>query len=356
MAEDSGVWDLVDYYISPIKKYLTMDGVSEICVNRYDQIFVEIKGQMIEVEEKFSNENALETLIMQIGNALGQATNAQTHPILDARLLDGSRVCAVLYPTAPNGCNMTIRTFPKLSLTADDLLNSGSINDGMLSFLTLCILTKANMLISGGTGSGKTTLLNILSNLIPEEERVITVEDTQELQCNVNNLVALEAPRRRVGNADFDLVDMARLIKTTLRQRPDRIMVGEIRDPEAAAAFLTAINTGHSGVCSTIHANNCSKAIVRLARLAASGEGAAPWEVIEYGVREDLNVIIHAERTPKHGRKVVEICELQEGKPVTLWSFNHVKGKHESYLSHLETSEVLKKTSKYGIESPNFES
>jgi len=354
MSQQSDNWELVKHYISPIKKYLTMEGVTEICVNKYDEIFVEIKGEMKRVDARFDSEHSVETLIIQIANALGQVADNQEHSILDARLWDGSRVCAVLSPTATKGANLTIRTFPKLSLSSDDLLKSGSITDEMLEFLRLSILTKANMLVSGGTGSGKTTLLNILSNLIPKEERVITVEDTQELQCNVDNLISLEAPRRRAGKGEIEVIDMGRLIKTTLRQRPDRIMVGEIRDPEAAAAFLTAINTGHSGVCSTIHANNCTKAIVRLAREASSRENAAPWDVIEYGVREDVNVLIHAERTPKHGRRVVEISEIQDTKPVTIWSFNHTKGEHEFFRSHLKDSQIIKNTKKYGIPLSNF--
>jgi len=348
---NADVWGLVDFYLTPIKEFLGMDGVSEICVNRYDEIFIEQYGEMKRVDAKFADEQSMQTLIRQIANALGQVADPDTHPILDARLSDGSRVCAVLYPTAPRGSNITIRAFPKVRLNAAKLVESGSMTQSMMDYLKLAVLSRSNMLVSGGTGSGKTTLLNVLSSFIPAGDRVITVEDTQELQVSAENLIMLEAPRRRQGRGDEQKVDMAFLIRTTLRQKPNRILVGEIRDMAAATAFLHAINTGHSGTCSTIHSNSCDDALIRMQTLIAGG-GSLPWDVLDVQVKGNLNVLIHAENTPHHGRRVVQISELQNGQPRTLWAFNYVSGQHEIYSETFGPSEVLKTARKYGIDVP----
>jgi len=342
-------WKLVDFYMEPIRRFFSMDGVSEICVNRFDQIYIEQYGEMRRVDAAFKSENEVQTLIIQIANALGQVADCDTHPILDARLDDGSRVCGVLYPTAPRGSNLTIRIFPKVRLTSERLVETGSMTAGMLEFLKASVLTCANMLISGGTGSGKTSLLNVLSSFIPETDRVVTVEDTQELQVPVNNLIMLEAPRRRKGKGDEQEVDLAFLIRTALRQRPDRILVGEIRDTAAATAYLHAINTGHAGTCSTTHANNCADALVRMQTLIAEG-GLLPWNVLEVQVKGNLNILVHVERTPHHGRRVVQIVELRGGQPFVLWDFDYVQGKHVFFPEHLKVSLVLKNIQKYGFE------
>jgi pilus assembly protein CpaF len=343
-------WSLVDYYMEPLKKYLSLEGVSEIWINKYNKVYIEQFGQKKLVDVRFDSEQTVQTLIMQIGNALGQPTDPETHPILDARLKDGSRVCAVLYPVAPLGSNLTIRVFPEVRLDVKSLIESGSVTADMMEYLKLAVLTRSNMLVSGGTGSGKTTLLNILSSFIPAEDRVVTVEDTQELQVSVDNLVMLEAPRRRKGKGDAQKVDMAFLIRTTLRQKPDRILVGEIRDMEAATAFLHAINTGHSGVCSTIHANSCDDALVRMQTLIA-GSGSLPWNVLEVQVKSNLNVLIHAAGT-QHGRRIVQVAEIQNSKAVTLWDFDYVEDRHNFYPQNLESSEVVKAAIKHGVEVP----
>lgn len=348
----SGAWDLVKYYLEPIEGYFTMDGVSEIRVNRYDKIFIERNGQKELTEAKFADEQTLQTAIMQIANALEQVANPDTHPTLDARLPDGSRVNATLHPIAVFGSNMTIRLFPKERFTGDKLVQIGSLTQPMLEYLRLAVMNSANMLVSGSTGSGKTTLLNVISAFIPRNDRVLTAEDTKELQVDVDDLVMYEAPRRRKNlNIDSQNIDLSALIKTMLRNTPDRILVGEIRDTEAAMSFLQAINTGHDGTCSTIHANNSSDALTRLQTLIAF-DGSIPWQVVEVMVRSNLNVLVHAGKSHKFGRKVTQICELQNGELSPLWEFNFVTGEHDCFNDNLSQSLVVKSAKKHGLTIP----
>lgn len=319
-------WDLVEHYLGPIKELFNTDGVTEICVNRHDEIWIEKFGNFERVKDfKFPDEAYVSTMVSQIANALGQAVDKVTHPILDARLKDGTRVCAPLHPVSVRGTSISFRLFPKKKLTAKDLINFGSFTEEMFEYLRLATICHFNILVSGGTGSGKTTLLNTISEFIPTEDRVITVEDTQELRIATPNQVNLEAPTRR-QKKDSQHVDMALLIKTCLRMNPTRIVVGEIRDASAATAFLHAINTGHTS-CSTIHANSSADALERIQTLVA-GHGDLPFQVVEAQVRSNLNLIVHAEKTPKHGRKLTSIAEIQDGKVVPIYRWSYNQGKH----------------------------
>lgn len=324
-------WQLVSHYMAPLMPLFERPGVTDICVNRFDEIFVEENGVMRRVPEVgFSDEATLNTLVNQIANALGQVVDKSTHPQLDGRLPDGTRVCAVLAPVAAAGTNVTFRVFPKKRITGGMLVQNGSLTAGMLNFLKRAILSRANVLVSGSTGSGKTTLLKVLSDFIPKAERVVSVEDTHELKIHSDNHVPLEAPVRRNtagGRKECQRVDMAFLIKTTLRMRPDRIIVGEIRDAAAAVAFLHAINTGHN-VASTIHANGPQDALVRIQTLVA-GEGGLPFEVVKAQVRANLHLLVHAERTPAAGRRIVAVTEIADGKTKDLWRWDPRKGAHQ---------------------------
>ncbi len=345
-------WGLVDFYLKPIAPFLQQDGVTEICINNHKEVFIEQFGEMKRIDVQFPSEQYMVTLVKQIANALGQVTDPDTHPILDARLNDGSRVCAVLFPTSPRGTCLTIRVFPKVRLTAEKLVELGSMTQNMYEYLKVATQVRFNGIVSGGTGSGKTTLLNVLSSFIPPSDRVLTVEDTQELQVDVDNLVALEAPRKRKAKGtDYQEVDMAFLIKTTLRMKPTRIIVGEIRDGNAAVSFLHAINTGHSGTCATIHANNPTDALSRMQTLVA-GDGNLPFDVVKSQVRSNLNFIVQAEETPKHGRRITTIAELKEGKLNTLWEWDYIHGKHIEHTDRITESEALKKAQIYGINTP----
>lgn len=348
---DITAWDLVEHYLTPIRPLLELDDISEIMINRFDEIYIERRGEMIREERAFfASENALLTAIIQIGTALAQPVDPRKRPILDARLPDGSRVCGVLYPTSTRGCCMSIRVFPKQRLTAAALVERGSVTQQMFDFLRVAMLVKSNILVSGGTSSGKTTLLNALSSFIPREERVITVEDTQELQLDLPHRICLEAPRRdRDDDSALD-IDLAYLLLTTLRLNPSRVFVGEVRDLQAAIALLHAINTGHDGCCSTIHANNAADALTRMQVLIAGGSGGAlPFQVVRAQVRANLNLLIHAEATPKHGRRVVQIAELRRRKLQTLWSWDYVQGAHVEHSENLQRSEILERAKRHGI-------
>lgn len=334
-------WGLVEHYLKPVLPFFDEDGVTDICINRFDEIYVERFGRMEKVDVCFPDEQYVVTLVNQIANALGQVVDPYTHPVLDARLDDGSRVCAVLFPTAPKGTCLTIRVFPKVKLSAENLIEKESLTVEMLDYLKLAVLCRANIVVSGGTGSGKTTLLNILSSFIPETDRVLTVEDTRELQIPVANLVSLEAPQRREGNGNQH-VDMAFLIKTVLRKNPTRILVGEVRDSGAAISFLHGINTGHSGTWTTIHANNSEDALVRLQTLVA-GESSLPFDVVKAQVRSNLDIVIHAENTPQHGRRIVSIDEVKSGSVLPLWAWSYGDGFHGANDGVLRESKIMEK-------------
>jgi pilus assembly protein CpaF len=320
-------WNLVRHYLQPIAPYFRLDGVTGIFVNRFDSVYVMRFGEFQSVDARWASEFHFVTAIEQIANALGQEVHALERPLLDARLDDGSRINAVLAPTGVAGANMSVRLFPKTRFTADALVAAGSFDEAMCRFLRLAMLNRFNMLVSGGTGSGKTTLLNAVSNFIPEDDRIVSIEDTAELQINSRHWVALEAPHRHVKEGE--MLTMSRLGKNALRMEPQRLIVGEVRDAAAAEALLTAANTGHSGILSTIHANSAHDAIDRLTNLAAAGISAIPYEHVQRQVRSNLDVLAHAQKTPRHGRRLVEIAELVGGEFRLLWRWNHQHGRHE---------------------------
>lgn len=344
---ENGCWSLVEYYLEPIRHLFEIEGVTEICVNRFDEIFIEQNGEMRPVDARFSDENQVATLVKQIANALGQAIDKDTHPVLDAHLLDGTRVCGVLHPVSTRGTCISFRIFPKKRISADFLLAKGAVTSEMLELLKLAVICRCNILVSGGTGSGKTTLLNVLSDFIPQKDRILTVEDTRELQINAKNYIPFEAPTRR-KKVDGQTVDLAFLIKTCLRKNPTRIIVGEIRDAKAAIAFLQAINTGHSA-CSTIHANGPEDALSRIQTLVA-GQGDLPFEVVKAQVRSNLNMIIHTESTPHHGRRIVSVTEIIEGLTAELWRWSYRQGVH---VREDIDSGIYQRLDKFGIDVHN---
>jgi pilus assembly protein CpaF len=347
-GKQNDAWSLVGYYLEPIKHLFAMDGITEICVNRFDEIFIERSGEMMKVSDAaFADETQVSTLVNQIANALGQAVDKDTHPVLDARLADGTRVCAVLYPVATKGTCITFRIFPKEKITAEFLIEKGSLTTEMINFLKMAVLCRCNILVSGGTGSGKTTLLNVILGFIDGKDRVLSVEDTRELQIETENHIPLEAPTRR-KKKDYQQIDLAFLIKTSLRKNPTRIIVGEIRDSKAAVAFLHAINTGHSA-CTTIHANGPEDALSRIQTLVA-GKGDIPFEVVKAQVRANINLIVHIENTPNHGRRIVSIAEMQNTSLVELWRWSYSQAAH---IKEDPTSDVFKRLNKYGIQIPN---
>ena len=258
--------ELTEWYGEPIQELVAMDGINEICVNKFDKIWYELEGQWVLHDKKWDSENQLVKFIELIGKALNQPIN-QNYPVLDARLADGSRVNAVLPPVGVNGANMTLRPFPKVVPDEEKLLHWGAFNVELVEYFKAAVAAKKNIVVAGGTGSGKTTLLRLFASWIPADDRVVVVEDTAEfILIDHPNFVSLEAAARKESK-EAETIDMSRLIKNALRMRPDRLIIGEVRDAAAAIAFLTAINTGHDGIIASLHSSTPEEAISRISEL-----------------------------------------------------------------------------------------
>lgn len=280
--------------------------VTEIMVNGPNQIFLEKKGQISLWENRFETKEKLEDVIQQIVAKSNRVVN-ETNPIVDARLENGSRVNVVLAPVALNGPILTIRRFPDNPFTMEDLIEMGSITREVAEFLKKLVVAGYNIFISGGTGSGKTTFLNVLSQFIPREERIITIEDSAELQLSdIPNLVSLETRNANVeGCKEITIRD---LIKTSLRMRPDRIIVGEVRGGEAVD-LLQALNTGHDGSLSTGHSNSSRDMLSRLETMVLMGMDL-PLSAIRRQIASGVDIIVHLGRLRDHTRRVLEIVEI----------------------------------------------
>lgn len=283
------------------------DSITEVMVNGPDNIFIEKKGTLKKLEEKFEDEKRLEDVIQRIVGLAGREVN-QANPIVDTRLPDGSRVNVVLPPISLVGPIVTIRKFSKIPMTIEQLIKYGSITKEIAKKLEILVKAKYNIFISGGTGSGKTTFLNALSNYIPDGERVITIEDSAELQIvNISNLVSLET--RNANASGKGLITIRDLIKSSLRMRPERIIVGEVRGGEALD-MLQAMNTGHDGSLSTGHANSVRDMLSRLETMVLQGSEGLPLAAIRQQIGSAIDIIIHLSRLRDHSRKTMEICEV----------------------------------------------
>lgn len=285
-----------------LDELLADDTITEIMVNRYDLIFIERQGVLEQSNCVFESVEQLYDVIQKIVNQTGREVNF-ANPIVDTRLQDGSRVNIVLSPISLNGPVMTIRKFSKKAMTLDDLERSGAIDRYSYQLLKNAVINKQNILISGGTGTGKTTFLNALSQHIPENERLITIEDSAELQLiNKPNLIALET--RNANSAKVGQLTIRDLIKTALRMRPERIIVGEVRGVEAID-MLQAMNTGHAGSLSTIHANSTKDVIARLETMIIMTTDNIPLLAIRQQIASSIQLIVHLARSST-GKRVVE--------------------------------------------------
>ena len=283
------------------------DDITEVMINGPDNIFIEKKGRLMKLDQCFENERRLEDIIQKIVGLAGREVN-QANPIVDTRLPDGSRVNVVLPPIARNGATITIRKFSKTPMTVEQLIKYGSITQDIADVLEKLIRAKYNIFICGGTGSGKTTFLNALSNYIPKEERIITIEDSAELQITgVENLVSLET--RNANAAGAGQITIRDLIKSSLRMRPERIVVGEVRGAEALD-MLQAMNTGHDGSLSTGHANSTRDMLSRLETMVLQGAEGLPLEAVRQQIGSAIDIIIHLSRLRDHSRKTMEITEV----------------------------------------------
>jgi len=302
--------------LGPITPYLLDEEISDILVNTHRQVYVERLGKLETTDVQFRDEAHLRLIIDRIISRVGRRIDEST-PLVDARLPDGSRVNAIIPPAAIDGPILSIRRFRRRALSMDNLLELGSISQPMARFLNGCIRARLNMLVTGGTGSGKTTLLNILSRYIPETERVVTIEDSAELQLQQPHVVRLETrPPNIEGKGTIAQRD---LVRNALRMRPDRIIVGEVRGAEVVD-MLQAMNTGHDGSLSTIHANTSRDALHRLENLVLMAGLALPDRAIREQVASALQLIIHVSRVSDGTRKVLSIQEIvgMEGPVVTM--------------------------------------
>lgn len=283
------------------------DSITEVMINGADNIFIEKNGKLQKLNDKFESQKKLEDIIQRIVAKAGREVN-QANPIVDTRLLDGSRVNIVLPPIALCGPTVTIRKFSKTPMTVEKLIEYKSITREIAGKLELLVRAKYNIFICGGTGSGKTTFLNALSNYIPRDERVITIEDSAELQITgVDNLVSLETRNKNSSGAGE--ITIRDLIKSALRMRPERIVVGEVRGGEALD-MLQAMNTGHDGSLSTGHANSTKDMLSRLETMVLQGAAGLPLEAIRQQIASAIDIIIHLSRLRDKSRKTMEICEV----------------------------------------------
>lgn len=283
------------------------DTITEVMINGYQNIFIEQKGRVHKLDVTFESERRLEDVIQRIVGQAGREVN-QANPIVDTRLPDGSRVNVVLPPVSLVGPVVTIRKFSKNPMTIEKLIEYGSITRPIADFLEILVKARYNIFVSGGTGSGKTTFLNALSNYIPKDERIITIEDSAELQIeNVPNLVSLET--RNANSAGAGAVTIRDLIKSSLRMRPERIIVGEVRGAEALD-MLQAMNTGHDGSLSTGHANSTRDMLSRLETMVLQGAAGLPLAAIRQQISSAVDIIIHLSRLRDHSRKTMAITEV----------------------------------------------
>lgn len=283
------------------------DTITEVMINGPKNIFIEKNGHLLKLDKTFENERHLEDIIQRFVGRAGREVN-QANPICDTRLSDGSRVNVVLPPIALCGPTVTIRKFSKTPMTVEKLIQYGSLTQDIADKLQLLVKAKYNIFISGGTGSGKTTFLNALSNYIPKDERVITIEDSAELQITgIENLVSLET--RNANASGAGQITIRDLIKSSLRMRPERIVVGEVRGGEALD-MLQAMNTGHDGSLSTGHANSTEDMLSRLETMVLQGANGLPLEAIRQQIASAVDIIIHLSRLRDKTRKTMEITEV----------------------------------------------
>ncbi len=340
---------------------------SEIMVNGPDVIFAEFKGKLAETEIVFDDEEHVTYTAQRIVRPLMRSLSRE-NPMVDARLPDGSRVHIVGVPSALNGTTITIRKFPEKRLDSNDLIKFGSFTTEVRDFLRACVVSRLNIVISGGTGSGKTTLLNVMSGFIPDDERIVTIEDAAELNLAQRHVVSLETsppiPKGMGGDGEKGKLEIRDLVKGSLRMRPDRLVIGECRGGEALD-MLQAMNTGHDGSLTTVHSNNTRDAISRLQTLVLMAGMDLPSSVIKEQIAGAVHIVIQQSRLKDGSRKLCQVTEIQgmEGENVTMqdifvYKTENFTGRHYSHEGGgtLEPTgfrpNFVDKLKEYGFELP----
>jgi len=297
-------FEMILPFLKPIEHLILDDTVSEVMVNGSDHVFIEKNGFLQQIRGLSLGEKSLMIAVKNIARRLGDDIS-EAKPILDSRLPDGSRVAAVIPPCSVNGVTLTIRKFNARHFTVSDLVEAGTLERWLANQLEDYVLARKNILISGGTGTGKTTLLNVLAKFIPEDERILLIEDTAEIQINHQNLVRLEARQAQNGLPPVTIRD---LLKAALRHRPDRIILGEIRGGEAYD-LLQLLNTGHSGSLSTVHATSARQALARFTSCVLQSGVDLPYRAVKTNIGHSVNVVVQLERRP--GRRFVsEVVQI----------------------------------------------
>ena len=297
----------VSYFLSPIGEFLEDPSVTEVMVNRFDQVFIERAGRLYETEASFESEDALLSAVHNVAQWVGREINLE-HPILDARLPDGSRVHAIIPPGSRQGTCLTIRKFSPGGLSLDDLIGFGSLSESARELLEICVRLHKNIIISGGTGTGKTSLLGAVSAAVPEEERIIVIEDTSELKLRQKHCIYLEV--QQPDQYGRGALNIRQLFVSSLRMRPDRIIVGEVRGGEALD-MVQSMLSGHSGSLSTVHANSSRDALVRLETLSMMSDVQIPAYVAQAQVAAAIDIVVQLGRFSEDGsRRVTRISEV----------------------------------------------
>lgn len=306
--EESNVFqNAIENYLAPISEFLKNPLVTEIMINGHKEVFIEQGGKLHKTTAKFQDEDSLRAAVNNIAQSVGRRINSE-EPRLDARLPDGSRICAVIPPCATRGTTVAIRRFSKVKMNFKDYLQLGALTKEVAQFLDICMYLGKNILVSGGTGSGKTTLLSVLCSRIPPGQRIIVIEDSSELDIEYEHVVRFEARMAdQMGKGEVSIRD---LLKSSLRLRPDRIIVGEVRGSEAVE-LINAMNTGHKGCMGTVHANSPNDAIVRLEALALGGDHKISEKALQYQVVSALDIIIQISRYQDGSRRIAAVSEVR---------------------------------------------
>lgn len=307
MSEDLSAFEAaIQSFLTPVLGFLGDDRISEILINGPDQIFVEIGGKLQLTDAKFPSEDELRAAVNNIAQSVGRRIDDE-NPRLDGRLPDGSRIHAVIPPCSRNGTTLSIRKFKKVEVSFKQYIEWGAINVEGAQFMNACMFLGKNILVSGGTGSGKTTLLNLLCSSTPKGQRLLVIEDSSELDIKYEHVVSFET--RMADSEGNGAVSMEDLLKSALRLRPDRIIVGEVRGAEAME-LVSAMNTGHKGCLGTIHSNSPADAIVRLESLAMSGDSKISIQAIRHQISSAVDLIVQISRLSDGSRRITEISEV----------------------------------------------
>jgi pilus assembly protein CpaF len=337
--QSSVVTEAVRNFLGPIIELWDDPNVTEILVNGPFDIFVEKKGILYKTNKKFHDEDSLRAAVNNIAQSVGRRIS-HDEPRLDARLPDGSRVAVVIPPCARNGTTLSIRKFTQTKISFKDYINLGSVTPEAALFLDSCVFLGKNILVSGGTGSGKTTLLALLGSRIPKHQRIIVIEDSSELKLNHDHAVFFETKQADVqGKGEVTMRD---LLKSSLRLRPDRIIVGEVRSAEALE-LIQAMNTGHKGSMGTVHANSPEDAMVRIEALASGGDSKLSEKALRYQVASAIEIVVQISRLADGSRKIMAISEIlgfdREGnyQVAHIYSMSRlVRGSDGRFLGQLE--------------------